>query len=66
VITAETRKEMKKMLEEVVNGKFAKEWMEENRKGRPGFKQMREKCEKHTIEETGDRLRKMMEFINKK
>jgi ketol-acid reductoisomerase len=57
---------MKKMLDEVVSGKFAKEWMEENRKGRPNFQKAREKCDKHLIEETGAKLRKMMEFINKK
>jgi ketol-acid reductoisomerase len=66
VITKATRKEMKKMLKEVVSGKFAKEWMAENKKGRPNFKKMRANCEKHGIEEVGARLRKMMEFINKK
>lgn len=66
VITEATRKEMKKMLDEIVSGKFAKEWMEENKKGRPNFQKMREACDKHLIEETGARLRKMMEFINKK
>lgn len=66
VVTAETRKEMKKMLEEIVSGKFAKEWMDENQQGRPNFKKMREACEQHSIESTGEKLRKMMEFINKK
>jgi ketol-acid reductoisomerase len=66
LITEATRKEMKKMLDEVVSGQFAREWMEENKKGRPNFKKMRENCEKHPIEETGEKLRKMMEFINKK
>ena len=66
VITEATRKEMKKMLEEVVSGTFAKEWMGENKQGRPNFKKMREKCDKHQIEETGAKLRKMMEFIHKK
>lgn len=66
VVTAETRKEMKKMLEEIVSGKFAKEWMDENQQGRPNFKKMREACEQHPIESTGEKLREMMEFINKK
>jgi len=66
VITKSTRKEMKKILKEVVNGKFAKEWIGENRKGRPNFKKMRATCEKHKIENVGERLRKMMDFINKK
>ncbi len=66
VITKATRKEMKKILKEVVTGKFAKEWMAENQKGRPRFKTMREKCDKHLVEKTGAQLRKMMEFIRKK
>ncbi len=66
IITKQTRKEMKKILSEVVSGKFAKEWMEENKKGRPSFKKMRENGDQHSIEEVGARLRKMMEFINKK
>lgn len=66
VVTGETRKEMKKMLEEIVSGKFAKEWMDENKQGCPNFKKMREACQQHPIESTGEKLRKMMEFINKK
>jgi ketol-acid reductoisomerase len=66
VITKATRKEMKKMLGEIVSGKFAKEWMAENKKGRPEFKKMREACDKHGIETVGTKLRGMMEFINKK
>jgi ketol-acid reductoisomerase len=66
VITKDTRKEMKKMLGEIVSGKFAKEWMEENKKGRPNFKKMRETCDKHGVEKVGAQLRGMMEFIHKK
>jgi ketol-acid reductoisomerase len=65
VITKNTRKEMKKMLKEIVSGKFAKEWMAENKKGRPNFKKQRETCEKHLIEKVGAQLRGMMEFITK-
>ena len=66
VITKTTRKEMKKMLKEIVSGKFAKEWMSENKKGRPNFKKQRAACEKHGIEKVGAKLRGMMEFIHKK
>ncbi|HOW58512.1 MAG TPA: ketol-acid reductoisomerase [Candidatus Omnitrophota bacterium] len=66
VITEKTRKEMKKILKQITSKKFAKEWMAENANGRPNFKQMREKCDRHPIEEVGARLRQMMEFINKK
>ncbi len=65
VITKNTRKEMRKMLGEIVSGEFAKEWMEENQKGRPNFKKMRATCEKHSIETVGKSLRGMMEFIKK-
>jgi len=57
---------MKKMLKEIVSGKFAKEWMAENQKGRPNFKKARVSGEKHGIEKVGAKLRGMMEFINKK
>lgn len=64
IITKETRKEMKKILKEVQSGKFAKEWMEENKKGRPNYRKMREACENHPIEKVGERLREMMPWIS--
>lgn len=63
VITAETRKEMQKILKEVQSGAFAKEWIEENRKGRPNFNRLREEADKHPVEKVGADLRKMMHWI---
>lgn len=63
LITAETRKEMKKILEEIQTGKFAKEWMDENKNGRTNYNKMREECDKHPIEQVGANLRKMMPWI---
>lgn len=63
VINAETRKIMKEMLAEVQSGAFAKEWIEENKKGRPTFNKLSKEGDKHPIEEIGRRLRKMMPWM---
>ncbi len=63
VITEAARKEMKKILKEVQSGSFAREWIEENKKGRPKFNQLRQKCDEHPIEKVGADLRKMMQWI---
>ncbi len=65
VINADTRKEMKKMLEEIQNGKFAKEWIDENANGRPVFSRLREKDSEHPIEKIGSELRGMMPWMKK-
>ena len=65
IINDHTRKEMKKILSEIQSGKFAREWMRENKKGRPNFDVYREKSEHHPVEETGERLRKMMSWMQK-
>jgi len=63
VITAETKKEMEKMLGEVQSGEFAKEWIEENEKGTPNLKELRKINTEHPIETVGSELRKMMSWI---
>jgi len=63
VVTDETRAEMKKILEEIQSGAFAREWMDENANGCPNFYALREKGEQHPIEEVGARLREMMPWI---
>ena len=60
VITAETRKEMEKILKEIQSGSFAKEWIDENKKGRPNYNKMREEADNHQVEQVGEKLRKMM------
>jgi ketol-acid reductoisomerase len=63
IITDETRAEMVRMLEEVQNGSFAREWILENMTGRPSYNALLRRAEAHPIEEVGRRLRAMMPFI---
>jgi len=65
IITERTRKEMKKILGEIQSGKFAREWMRENKKGRPNFTKLREAGAKHQIEQIGPKLRGMMSWMRK-
>ena len=64
VVTDNTRAEMKKILGEIQSGEFAKEWMDENANGCGNFYELREKGEKHPIEEVGAKLRDMMPWIS--
>ncbi len=66
IITQETRQEMKRILQEVQNGEFAKEWIIENRIGRPVFTALRKKEAEHPIEIVGKRLRSMMGWLKEK
>jgi len=66
IITEETRKEMKKLLKEIQTGEFAKDWLTENKVGRPFFYTMRKKESEHLIEKVGAELRKMMPWLEKK
>jgi ketol-acid reductoisomerase len=63
IITAETRAEMRRILDEIQTGKFAQEWILENKAGRPVLNALRRKAAEHPIEEVGDRLRSMMPWI---
>jgi len=63
VISETVRKEMKKILSEVQSGAFAKEWMDENKKGRPVYNALRKKVDEHPIEKIGAQLRQMMKWI---
>ncbi|HPM42687.1 MAG TPA: ketol-acid reductoisomerase [Candidatus Omnitrophota bacterium] len=63
IITEKTRKEMKKMLKQIVSGKFAREWIKENEAGRPKFKELLNKGDSHPIEKVGQDLRKMMAWM---
>jgi len=66
IITEDTRKEMRKILSEVQDGTFAKNWLLENQVNRPSFNAMRKKEQSHQLEQVGKELRKMMSWINKK
>jgi len=63
IVTDETRKSMKAILEEIQSGQFAREWMDENAAGQPNFQKLREQGAAHPVEEVGARLRDMMPWI---
>ncbi|MDA8161498.1 MAG: ketol-acid reductoisomerase [Desulfobacteraceae bacterium] len=65
IITEETRKEMRKILDEIQSGLFAREWMLENQVNRPVFNALRRREREHLIEEVGGRLRGMMSWLKK-
>ena len=65
VANAETKKEMKKILSEIQDGTFAKEWLLENRAGgRAHFLAMRRQHAEHPIEKVGAKLRDMMPWLH--
>jgi ketol-acid reductoisomerase len=64
IITEETRREMRKILSEIQNGEFAREFILENRSGRPMFNAIRRRQAEHPIEEVGKTLRGMMSWID--
>ena len=66
VITKKTRKEMKKILSEIQTGKFAKEWIKENQKGRPVFNSLSKEDDDLLIEKVGKELRTMMPWMDSK
>ena len=66
IITEETRKEMKKILEEIQSGEFASKWIAENKAGgRARFLASRRKEAEHELEVVGAKLRKMMSWLQK-
>ncbi len=63
VITKQTRKRMTQILKEIRDGRFAREWLKENRQGQPNLKRMARRDENHPIEAVGKRLRSLMPWI---
>ena len=66
VITDDTRLAMKQILTEIQDGTFARNWIEENEKGRPKFTATRHAEQDQLLETVGVKLRKMMPFVNPK
>ncbi len=66
LVTDETRAEMKKILEEIRNGSFAREWILENKANAPGFKALRRREREHAVEKVGKDLRRLMSWIDAK
>ncbi|RLE13940.1 ketol-acid reductoisomerase [Candidatus Aerophobetes bacterium] len=65
VINSQVKEEMKKILEEIKSGQFAREWILENSVNRPVFNALREKDRQHLIEKVGAKLREMMPWVKK-
>jgi ketol-acid reductoisomerase len=63
VVTAETKAEMKRILEDIQSGRFVRDWMSECAAGQPSFKATRRRAGEHAIEDVGARLRAMMPWI---
>jgi ketol-acid reductoisomerase len=63
IINDSVKAEMKKILAEVQNGQFAREWILENQAGRPGFLAMRRQEAEHQVETVGKELRGMMSWL---
>jgi len=66
VIDADTKKRMKKILEEIQDGSFAKEWINESQAGRPLMEKLRKEHQELKIEQVGKKLREMMSWIKNK
>lgn len=66
IITDATRAEMRKILQEIQSGQFAREFVLENQAGKPGFIAMRRQEAEHPIEEVGKDLRAMFSWLKKK
>jgi ketol-acid reductoisomerase len=65
IITEDTKKEMKNILDEIQSGKFAKEWILECKANKPVFNALTKRGEEHSIEEVGGKLRAMMPWLKK-
>jgi ketol-acid reductoisomerase len=65
LINAETKAEMKRVLADIQSGRFARDWVLENKAGQPSFKATRAHNAAHPIEEVGEKLRAMMPWISK-
>ncbi len=64
VINSEVKAEMRRILDEIQDGRFAAEWVAENRSGRANFLRLRAEGKAHRIEQVGSELRAMMPFIS--
>ena len=66
IVTDETKAEMKRVLADIQSGRFARDWMLENKVNQASFKAMRKRMSEHPIEEIGAKLRGMMPWIKER
>ncbi len=65
VVDDDTKAEMRRILAEIQDGSFAKEWIAEDDAGRPNFTRLREQGKQHPIEEVGGKLRGLMSWVDR-
>ncbi len=65
VIGPQVKEEMRRILDEIQSGDFAREWIAECEGGQPAFQAYRDKTAAHPVEKVGKRLRKMMAWLRK-
>ncbi|MGH3961871.1 MAG: ketol-acid reductoisomerase [Pseudonocardiaceae bacterium] len=65
VVTPAVKDEMRKLLAEVKDGSFAREWVAEDDNGRPNFTKLQSESERHQIEQVGARLRGLMSWMDR-
>jgi ketol-acid reductoisomerase len=65
IVNEATKAEMKRVLADIQSGKFARDWMLENKVNQASFKAMRRRLAEHPIEQVGEQLRAMMPWIAK-
>jgi ketol-acid reductoisomerase len=63
LITRETKQKMREILEDIRSGRFARQWILENKAGQPSFKAMRRNAAKLPLESVGHELRNMMPWL---
>ena len=66
VVNAATKTEMKKILGEIQDGSFAREWVAEDDNGRPNFTKLQREGQEHPIEQVGEKLRGLMSWVGTK
>jgi ketol-acid reductoisomerase len=64
IVTAEAKAEMKRVLNDIQEGRFVRDWVLECKAGQPSFKAIRRRQAEHSIEEVGEKLRAMMPWIS--
>ena len=65
IVDSKTKEKMKEVLKDIQSGKFAKQWMDENKNGQKNFLRMRKELAEHPIETVGKKLRALMPWIGK-
>jgi ketol-acid reductoisomerase len=65
IINEQVRQEMKKVLSEIQDGSFARQWLLENKVGRPVYNARKRQDAEHMVEKVGAKLRKMMTWMKK-